>query len=74
MSNIHPSIRANVMFTDIHYEICESNGIPESDSTLQCAKKICLICIEQIKDIKTVYHDADLYEYWEQVQSHIKAR
>lgn len=68
MSKIHPQIKAKTMFDNVQYEICDHNGLPESDTTCQCAKKICLTQIKEIQNIDSVYHDADLYQYWEDVK------
>jgi len=68
MSNVHPQIQAKNMFDNVQYEICDHNGLAESDTTCQCAKKICLLQIKQIQNIKSVYHDDELYQYWEDVK------
>jgi len=42
----------------------------DSEKTRQCA----LICVDEILEIKSVYHDIDLYDYWEEVKQEIKKK
>jgi len=35
------------------------------------AKQSALVCVDEILEIKSVYHDIDLYDYWEEVKRQI---
>jgi len=46
--------------------------IPFLDYDVFAASKQCaLICVDEILEIKSVYHDIDLYDYWEEVKRQI---
>lgn len=65
MATVHPQIKAQTMFENVQYEICNHNELPESDTTHQCAKKILLTLI---KEIQSINGDDELHQYWEDVK------
>ena len=51
------------------------DNIPFLDYDVFATSKQCaLICVDQILEIKSVYHDIDLYDYWEEVKQEIKKK
>lgn len=42
------------------------------ETILNNAKQCALICVDEIMEIKSVYHDTDLYDYWQNVKQEIE--
>lgn len=41
-------------------------------ATKELAKEASLLCVDQILQIKSVYHDIELNDYWEEVKVEIE--